>query len=271
LIMLLAIFGRVSARPLLIAFVVVVALDLIWIDQSLIEGRGKEQWLGPYRPLANYLKQAGATRVYSPSYSLPQQAAAYWDIPQFDGVDPFQMQTYVQAAEQATGVQAEGYSITVPAYRDDDPAALKTASELLATANRDARLRPDLLGQWLVSHVVSAYEMQADGLALDTRIGDVYIYRNIVVPDVELIWQGPNRVTIRTAQPVSGPLYAVARGRWKDQPDHPDTGLPGMTNGTIRQWNYTYDPAEVWISGLVGTGLMTLAAGVWWWERRGRE
>ncbi|MBI5961081.1 MAG: hypothetical protein HY866_20245 [Chloroflexi bacterium] len=264
LIMLLAIFGKLPPRLLAAGFALVVALDVIWIDRTLVEGRRENEWLEPYRPLAEYLKQAGAARVYSPSYSLSQQAAAYWEIPQFGGVDPFQLQNYVKAAEAAVGVAAEGYSITIPAYHDDDPETKKTASELLATANQDARLNPDLLGEWLVSHVVSAFEIQADGLVLDTRIGDVYVYRNTRMPDVMLSWHGPNRVTIQTTRPYSGTLYAVAGGRWKDQAETDTPGLPGVVDGSVQRWDYEYDAAEVWISLLAAASLIALSAGLWW-------
>ncbi len=87
----------------MLLFTLVVAADVLWIDRTLIEGRSQREWLDPYRELADYLHDDGATRVYSPSYSLPQQAAAYWDIPQFGGVDPFQFAAYVEAAASRDG------------------------------------------------------------------------------------------------------------------------------------------------------------------------
>ena len=116
LIMLLALARSLPPRALLAAFALVVLADLLWIDGSLAEGRSEREWLDPYRPLAEHLQEARATRVYSPTYSLPQQAAAHWQIAQFDGVDPFQTRAYVEAAEAATGVPADGYSITLPAF-----------------------------------------------------------------------------------------------------------------------------------------------------------
>jgi hypothetical protein len=262
LVMLLAIFSRLPARTLMMCFVLVVAADVLWIDRTLVGGRGEDEWLTPYRTLAEYLDQAGATRVYSPSYSLPQQAAVYWNIPQFDGVDPFQLEAYVQAAEAATGVRVSGYSVTIPAYEPDKMSEgdKLSESEVLATANRDAAINPKLLGQWLVSHVVSAFQIDADGLVWEARIGDVYVYRNTFAPDASLAWHGPNRVTVRVSRPYAGVLYAVAGGRWKTEPDSAESpGLPGAVDGSTQTWSFAYDGAEVWIGLLVSGTLIGLA------------
>lgn len=254
--------GRVlPPRALLIAFAAIVLGDMLWIDQSLVVGRSPREWLEPYRPLAEHLREAGAVRVYSPTYSLPQQAAAYWQIAQFDGVDPFQTRSYVAVAEVATGVRAEGYSVTIPAFVTEDKE--QTEQETLATANCHAPVRPDLLGAWLVTHVVAACPLSADGLTLETRIGEVYVYRNAYAPQATLDWDGPNRVTVRLDEPYSGPLYAVANGRWRDMPDDPP-GLPGPLDGTQSEWMFTYDLSEVWLGLAVGAALVALGMLALW-------
>ncbi len=266
LVMLLALSGRLSARTAAILFMLIVVADELWIDRTLLEGRGPDQWLEPYRPLAEFLRDDGATRVYSPSYSLPQQAAAYWNIPQFGGVDPFQMSAYVTAAEAATGVQAGGYSVTIPAYASDTSDVGRLGSseaDLIATANRDAPIRPDLLGQWLVSHVVSAFPLDVDGLTLATQIADVYVYRNAYAPPVTLDWDGPNRVTVRASGPVSGPLYAVAAGRWEWRRPARGRVCPATRPARANAWTLHYSASEVWWSLLAGGVLLALAGAVW--------
>lgn len=258
LIMLLVIVRRVLPRVGLALFVLVVTADVLWMDHTVIEGRAKSEWLEPHRELAEYLRADGALCVYSPSYSLPQHAAAYWQIPQFGGVDPFQLADYVTAAEEATGVHASGYSVTLPAFEVADDVEIESPDDIFALANQDAAIQPDLLGQWLVTHVISAFEIDAPGLELATRIGDVYVYRNTLVPDVTLTWDGPNRVTIAADAAVSGPLYAVANGRWHSA-SNDSPGLPGTVGPNTRTWSYTYDWAEVWISGIATVGLMGLA------------
>ncbi|MBN1562909.1 MAG: hypothetical protein JXA10_03675 [Anaerolineae bacterium] len=273
LIMLLAILRKLPAQALLIALLAIVFLDVLWIDRTLIEGRDQDEWLEPYRELAEYLQEADATRVYSPSYSLPQQAATYWQIAQFDGVDPFQLATYVDAAEVATGVQASGYSVTIPAFAVEADANENFDSQtaILANANRGAPIQLELLGQWLVTHVVTAFEIETEGLELDTKIGDVYVYRNTFAPDVTLVWAGPNRVTIRAEEPLTGPLYAVANGRWQNRSSSDSPGLPGTIAGSTQEWTFEYDPSELWYSALAAGVLITLAGGIWWGALRERS
>ncbi|MBP8974436.1 MAG: hypothetical protein KBH93_11220 [Anaerolineae bacterium] len=265
LIMLLALARSLSPRALLAAFALVVLADLLWIDRSLVEGRSEREWLDSYRPLAEHLQEAGAIRVYSPTYSLPQQAAAYWGIAQFDGVDPFQTRAYVEAAEAATGVRADGYSVTIPAFVAEGEE--QTEPETLATVNCDAPLRADLLGAWLVTHVVSACPLSADGLILEARIGEVYVYRNTYAPQATLAWDGPNRVTVTLGAPYAGPLYAVANGRWRDAPDDAP-GLPGPLDGTTSTWTFAYDPSEVWLALGIGAALVALGGLILWGAER---
>ncbi|MBN1679173.1 MAG: hypothetical protein JW966_02700 [Anaerolineae bacterium] len=257
LLVLLAIQGKLPAHTLLALFVIVVLADVLWIDRSLVDGRSRREWLDPYRELAAYLEDAGAVRVYSPSYSLPQQAAAYWDIAQFGGVDPFQLADYVTAAEEATGVVASGYSVTIPAYE------ISGGEGDFTTANRDAPVDAALLGRWLVTHVVSAFPLEADGLVLNTRINGVYVYRNMAALPVSLAWDGPNRVTITAAEPVDGPVFAVTNEGWQDAPGD-DPGLPGHVDSGAQQWTYAADPAATWLSLLVAS-IVLLAAGCGWW------
>jgi hypothetical protein len=262
LVMLLAIFGKLPTHALLIVFALVVLVDVLWIDRTLVTGRSENEWLEPHRELAEYLVEAGATRVYSPSYSLPQQAAAYWQIPQFGGVDPFQMQRYVDAAEQATGVQADGYSVTLPAYQVDEDSDDLSFDAVLARANRDAPIRPDLLAEWLVSHVVSAFEIDAAGLVFETQIGDVYVYRNTLLPEVRVTWENPNSLTVTIPPEFSGTVYAVANGRWQDAADD----LPGLPGETSAGTTYTaaYNSSEVVYGFAALIGLLVLASAIWW-------
>jgi hypothetical protein len=281
LVMLLVILGTIPARTLAALFVLVVVADVLWIDRTLVEGRGEDEWLEPYRELADYLNNDGAVRIYSPSYSLPQQAAAYWEIPQFGGVDPFQFSAYVEAAEAATGVKASGYSVTIPAYEvdEEDIADDETEADILARANRDAPINPELLGQWLVTHVVSAFEIGAEGLELDKQIetpaGTVYVYRNTLAPVVvQWNWPGrPNWVMV-TAIPFAGfsypeKLFVVAGGRWLGHHNQMP-GLPGkidVSQANAVDWIYDYDPQEILLSVVVASALLAPLLVRWWRAR----
>lgn len=266
LVIVLALTGRLAPRALLIAFAVIVLADVLWIDRTLVTGRSRHEWLEPYRPLAETLIADGALRVYSPSYSLPQQAAAYWDIAQFGGVDPFQMRAYVATAMMATGVRTTGYSITLPAYeapagQDDLP-----FEEVLVRANRAAPIRPDLLGEWLVTHVISAYPLDAAGLELIAEIAGVYVYHNSYAPDVTLAWDGPNRVTAIAGPRTSGTVYAVAAGRWQQSRAEP--GLPGTWPEQSATLRLTYSASEVFYGLGAGALLIALASLIGWRSAR---
>lgn len=257
-----ALTRRAPARTVMTLFVLLAASDLLWIDRTLVTARGEETWLDPYRELAAFLIDDGAVRVYSPSYSLPQPAAAYWTIAQFGGVDPFQMANYVTAAEAATGVTARGYSVTIPAFDTTDD------SGDFRLANRSAIPDARRLGEWLVTHVVAAYPLRVDGLEWVATINGTYVYRNRYTPDVALDWDGPNRVTIDTAALVAAapphPLNAVATGQWDASPgDLPDQtpGLPGSHAGRRPTWTLTYRRDEIgW--GLA-VGALLASAGLW--------
>lgn len=192
-LILLGAWRIIPMRTFQVAFLLLMLLDILWVGRSMVEWRNRHEWLDEYRPLAEMLKADGVERVYSPSYSLPQQAAAYWRIPQFDGIDPFQLESYVEEAERITGVKAKGYSVTIPAFDLPDDAD----EDDLVTINQNAVIDVQGLANWRVTHVVSAFEIQADGLEPIGKVGDVYVYRNTLIsPDVHITWQGPNRVSI---------------------------------------------------------------------------
>ena len=241
--------GRLPARTLLVALVVILLADLLWIDRTLVEGRSRAEWLDPYAELAALLHEDGASRVYSPSYSLPQPAAAFWDIPQFGGVDPFQFNSYRAAFAAASGVPTDGYGLTLPYYVVEGARPDETESDLLARANRDAQPDAALLAEWLVSHVVAAFPLDVAGLELVDTLEiagqPVYVYRNTLAPAVMLDWDGPNYVTITAQELPQGRLYAIAGGRWSGVTDA-RPGLPGEIDGRQTTWVYHYDTLEVW-------------------------
>lgn len=163
---------RLNVRRAAMLVLPLVFADALLFSGSWLEWRGEDDWLTPYAPLANALTEDSAARIYSPTYSLPQQAAEAYHLRLFGGVDPFQINGVTDAVAQAGGVEADGYSVVVPPLNDidgDDP----------ATANRAAVLDTRLLAEWDVSHVVSAYPMESARLELAQTVEDVYVYRNL--------------------------------------------------------------------------------------------
>ncbi len=164
-----ALAGKLNLRYIAPLLLVIALADLLWIDRTLVEGRGRDDWLDPYEALAEYLVSVDVGRVYTPSNSLPQQAAAYWEINLFGGIDPFQVASYVEMSRRATRIPYDGYAPTIPPYTGEGPVATMWAG-----------ITPDaqLMSLWNVTHMVSAFPIEGEGWRLDRRIGDVYVYAN---------------------------------------------------------------------------------------------
>jgi hypothetical protein len=186
LLIALVIFQKVELRWLLIAFVVLVTLDTLWMDRTLIEGRPRQEWLQQEPPdLIAHLAESGA-RIYTPDYSIPQQDTAYWGIARFDGVDPFQIAEFIDITEAATGVPRQGYSTTVPAV-------VVLEADEATHQYQDAPMDAELLGAWGVEWVITGYEIEIDGLSLADEIDGRYFYENaFFAEDFHLEWHGPN-------------------------------------------------------------------------------
>jgi hypothetical protein len=107
-------------------------------------------------------------RIYSPSYSIPQYLAVDRAFELADGVDPLQIGSYAEFMEAASGIPAEGYSVTIPPFKTGKP----------DIDNKGSIPDAFLLGLINVKYVVSEFEVQADGLILLDKIADRYIYLN---------------------------------------------------------------------------------------------
>lgn len=107
-------------------------------------------------------------RIYSPSYSIPQDIAVENSIELADGVDPLQIKSYVEFMEVATGVTYAGYSVTIPPYKSGAP----------NIDNIDSVPEPFLLGLINVKFIISAFELQKDGLILIEKVEDRHLYAN---------------------------------------------------------------------------------------------
>jgi hypothetical protein len=166
--------------------VLIVIVDLTGMGVTLIEGRSRTEWLDPYAPIAHALQQAQVARVYSPDYSFPQQAAAYWHISTFGGVDPIHIRSIVESFEAATGAHSSGYTVTLPPFEGLD----------LKKANQNAVIDANKLARWNVSHVLSSFPITNPDLKLVSRPIELYLYENTRRPvGYSVQWNGPNRFT----------------------------------------------------------------------------
>jgi hypothetical protein len=235
--------NRLPSNAMVALFGILTMFDLVWMDVSLIRAVPQRDWLDPYAARAQALLDAGVTRFYSPDYSLPQQASAYWNIQDFGGVDPFQLSNYVPEFEAATGVHASGYSVTLPAFEGGD----------IRTANQDAKMNAELLGQWNVSHVLAGFSIEADGLRLIRQLDGLYLYENTRRPaDLEITWEGPNRLRAVVPYDRQDIQIRVTIPGWYE---------PFMALGTDkgRVHIQTYDPFTVKVGAFISAILLPTA------------
>jgi hypothetical protein len=151
-----------SGRAVAVAALALTVLDLMRVDSTLIEMHP----MPAMTPAAEWLAaQPGLWREYSPSYSLPPGDG----LQHLDGVDPLQLAGPLQTIERATGVAANGYSVTVPAFCDGCD---------LATANANAALDATLLRMLDVKYVAAEFPITSPGFEQVQTFGRTRVYLN---------------------------------------------------------------------------------------------
>lgn len=146
-----------------------VVVDLGITNSTLYSSRSEAQTLEQGTLIATYVADPDTKiRIYSPSYSMPQQTAAIHALELADGVDPMQLANYAAYMEVATGVIGQGYQLSIPAFAGGDP------SHDNVEATPDERL----LGLLNVKYVVASYPIDSGGLDLQTNLGGIFVYEN---------------------------------------------------------------------------------------------
>jgi hypothetical protein len=163
--------GRLSSRIFGLLVLPLICLDLGGIDNLNIDFRRPSGTLSEGMGAISLIQQRDSGekfRVYSPSYSLPQQTAAREQFELADGIDPMQLTSYLNFMENATGVPNPAYSVTLPPFA--------TANPPLDNLN----YQPDsaLLGLLNVKYVVSAFDIANDRLNLIGVVDGARVYEN---------------------------------------------------------------------------------------------
>jgi hypothetical protein len=233
-----AVFVTVSVIALMIAkrggiawpvyqalLVVIVTLDLGTASQSNFTYRRPSEVLAERGDVAQAIQsQPGVFRVYSPSYSIPQQTAAAFGLETINGVDPLQLRSLVDFMQPASGIPASGYSVTLPPLNTSDP----------TQANQEYVPDPGLLGLLNVRYVVANYPLEADGLHEWRVFGTTRIYENES-------WRP--RAWLQNSREASGPWKAVElTRRTPNQIDLKATG-PGF----VVLSELAYPGWQVWV------------------------
>jgi len=220
ILLLIRMGGRIAVNPLIALATILAAAELLTFARGWLEWRGEDRWLLPYQRLAELLLEDNTDRVYSPAYSLPQEAAAAFDINLFGGVDPFQLRGVSAAILRGGGITFEGYSIAMPPLVD-------VSADDLSAANREAVPDTRVLADWGVSHVAAPFPIAADSLILFSQVDGQFLYRNTDyqeatrtgrfpsgyadLPD-EVTIEAFNRVTVAVA--LVSALALVCAGIW---------------------------------------------------------
>jgi hypothetical protein len=162
-----------TLRPetiLSLAAVLLVTLDLLVVDGTLIEVRSPEEVFAEGREVAAWLAaQPGRFRVYSPSYSVPQHVAELVGLELADGVDPLQLHVYADYLTQAAGLEPQGYSVTLPPFPEGDDTR---------TALQDVVPDAEMLGLLGARYVAAFFPIHHPDLLESGVIDGVHVYVN---------------------------------------------------------------------------------------------
>jgi len=164
--------GKKVLSPSLLycSIAILMVIDLGCTDLMQFRYRTSESVLTEGLETAKYLSQLddGLYRIYSPSYSMPQQTAVKFSFELADGIDPMQLKTYSNIMRVATGTYTNKYSVTIPPFKEGNP----------AQDNRDAIPNYDLLGILNVKYILSEFDLHVDGTVLIEKLSNTRIYVN---------------------------------------------------------------------------------------------
>lgn len=198
---------------------VVMLVNLFGVGWNFMEEKSTEEVLSPGGEVASFLiSRPGLSRVYSPSYSLPQQTSASNRIQLADGVDPLQLSSYWSFMLSATGVPSSGYSVTLPDYATGDPEVDNSA--YIPDAAR--------LGLLNVCYLAVEFDLSAEGLVILDEFGSTRVYENTLChprawvevgkdpyKEAEIISYSPNRIIIQAEGPGTLVLSEILYPGWQ--------------------------------------------------------
>lgn len=165
--MMLAIHGNPSRQYLVWILMGFLVIDLLGAGLTAYRIQPKE-FREPNEAQFTLFEEEGYFRVYSPSYSVAQSLAAEHFLELADGVDPMQIAGYVEFMAEATGVEPQGYSVTIPPFKTGNP----------SQDNINAPINADLLGLLNVKYIISDFEIEAQGLTPVVSGEQGYLYLN---------------------------------------------------------------------------------------------
>jgi hypothetical protein len=162
-------YRKLNWQAFLVILGIFASADLFISDIRLVDFVTMQEALKTGQPAADFLQAKGGDfRVFSPSYSIPQQTAAFTNLELADGIDPLQLKTYSDYVRKASGLPLDGYSVTLPPFKTGDPSV------------DNAEINPDAqaFGLLNVRYMVSAFPITSNGWMLTNGDSGEYIYEN---------------------------------------------------------------------------------------------
>jgi hypothetical protein len=277
--------NRLSWNRLAMILVALLIVDLNVVNRQVVRPvQVPPAQTGQEALLAQLNTDHSLFRVYSPSYSIPQDQAARGGLQLADGIDPLQLAGYWQAMQIASGVPSGGYSVTMPSF----------ASAAPETDNAAYLPNPARLGLFNVKYVVSAFDLPVDGLTEIGRYGETRLYLNrlsrsrawvqtggpaVEMPsqDVEGISWSPEQIIVQASGPGELVLSELDYPGWTVDMD----GAPGKVDrvdGVLRgvalaagshQVKFEFKPGVVTLGlAAAGLGWAIVLVGVFWSVRK---
>jgi hypothetical protein len=190
---------RISLYGFVVLMIVITVGDLTYTDTRNITNQAVKTDV-PVQTIDTLISSPGE-RIYSPSYSIPQDVGMEKGYFLSEGIDPLQLHSYVNYFQQATGVQAEEYSVVQPPLKTGDPA--EDNRNVIPNARQLARLN--------VSTIVSAFPISTVNLKIISSEGNVWVYKNAAfsgypikttmdgqTEEVNITQYSPNRIEYQT-------------------------------------------------------------------------
>ena len=181
-------------------FIGLLFIDLIGINLQSLEFRSPSDLLNLSPEMKNILLDLpDFARIYTPSYSITQEQAAFWGINQVNGIDPMQLSNYVTYFSQASGIPVNEYTVTLPPFKNGDPI---NANESFCPEN-------NLMAELNVKYLISDFQLpHCKDIGNFQKVDNLFIYIINENPsiahfedgnkEIKLMEYSPNRISLST-------------------------------------------------------------------------